>query len=119
MGTELGNTALSLGRNADAKFRLVALAGARRAENLSCVPDRPRSWILSDLRLPVAANAQPRISESVTRRDAPKDWREVSPVFPARGHQPGKLRGKPPGRRAIPARRDRGIAGEPGGRRRS
>src|SRR2546423_8782520 len=54
MGTKLGDPALPLGRNADAKPRLVALASARGAQDISRLPDRSRARLLPDLRFSVA-----------------------------------------------------------------
>ena len=58
VGTELGNPALSLGRDAEPQPRLVAEARRRRAQSLSHLSDRSRHGVLPHLRLPVAARAE-------------------------------------------------------------
>ena len=62
MGPELGHPALSLGRDAQPQFRLVAAAGPRSAGNFSPLPHRSRARVLPHLRFPLAAGAESRIS---------------------------------------------------------
>src|SRR5947209_18903718 len=64
MGTELGHPALPLVKNARAEFRLVAATCPRCAALFPFVSDRPRSRLLSHLRVSVATAAEQKISRS-------------------------------------------------------
>src|SRR5438067_2339803 len=109
MGTKLGHSALPLGRDAIAKPGLVAVAGARRAQNLSRLSHRSRARILSHLRFSVATGAQRRNAASLLGTDARADGRRLSAILSARRFDLGKLPDEPARGRRIFARGPGGI----------
>src|SRR3954471_17382158 len=95
MGAKLGHPTLPLGCHADPRSGLVAVASARRPENLSCVPDRSRPGVLSNLCFSLAADTKQGIPAALLGRHAGTDRRQLSAILSARRLDLGELRNEP------------------------
>ncbi len=81
LGAELGNPALPLGRDGGGRLRVVASAGGEAHRGVRHFPDRPRARLLPHLQLPVAAEAQRGIPQSLRGGGARAHGRKAA-AFP-------------------------------------